>query len=44
MTLITYLESLPKYNELEESIARSRVLYPSTIAWDQDNYDWNEIP
>ena len=42
MTLISYLESLPQYNELEESIARSRVLNPSTIAWDQDSYDWNE--
>ena len=43
MTLVTYLESLPKYTELEESIARSRVLYPSTTTI-EDNYDWNEIP
>ena len=43
MSLNTYLDSLPSYSELEESIARARVLYPSTIAWDQDNYDWNDI-
>ena len=43
MTLITYLESLPKYTELEESLARSRVLYPTTITI-EDKYDWNEIP
>ena len=43
MTLVTYLESLPKYTELEESIARYRVLYPSKIKI-EDNYDWNEIP
>ena len=43
MTLVTYLNSLPSYTELEESIARSRVLYPSTTKI-EDNYDWNEIP
>ena len=47
MTLITYLENISKWNELEESLARSRVLC-NTIAWDQDlykdSYDWNDIP
>ena len=40
MTLITYLKSLQSYTELEESIARSRVLYPSTTI--EDSYYWNE--
>ena len=53
MSLNTYLESLPKYTELEESIARSRVLYPITIEdiyyWNENqtihnySYDWNDI-
>ena len=42
MNLVTYLNSLPSYTELEESIARSRVLYPSTTKI-EDNYDWNDI-
>tara|TARA_R100000234_G_C4880946_1_gene127340 strand:+ start:266 stop:394 length:129 start_codon:yes stop_codon:yes gene_type:complete len=40
MTLITYLENISKWNELEESIARSRVLENVvTVAWEQDDYD-----
>jgi len=41
MSLNTYLESLPQYDELEESIARFLVLYPRV--WDQDSYDWDDI-
>ncbi len=37
MTLITYLENISKWNELEESIARSNVV--TTISWEQDDYD-----
>ena len=36
MTLITYLENINNWDELEESIARSRVV--TTISWEQDDY------
>ena len=40
MTLITYLENINKWSELEESIARSRVV--NTLSWEQDSYDLRE--
>ena len=42
MSLNTYLKNIDNWSELEESLARSRVLC-NTIAWEQDSYDWNDI-